>query len=49
MKPAARANRQYSCHPGGGPRQNKPDLIGETVTDGSGIDHLGIVKSQSPF
>ncbi|MDE1431427.1 DUF2000 domain-containing protein [Bacillus licheniformis] len=29
--------------------KNKPDLIGETVTDGSGIDHLGIVKIPIPI
>ncbi|MCY8613018.1 DUF2000 domain-containing protein [Bacillus haynesii] len=29
--------------------KNKPGLIGENVTDGSGIDHLGIVKLPIPI
>ncbi|TWM34956.1 hypothetical protein CHCC14821_4101 [Bacillus paralicheniformis] len=29
--------------------KNKPGLLGENVTDGSGIDHLGIVKLPIPI
>ncbi|MCY7742108.1 DUF2000 domain-containing protein [Bacillus licheniformis] len=28
--------------------KNKPDLIGETVTDGSGIDHLRYRQNPNP-